>query len=237
MSAAIPEGTAREFLQIERGLPRRGNGWRADGEPEARQDRFDPLGLGDRGNDRRSSSTFLTLQRTFRPLYSAPADLPRSPRGPARRSPQLPPQDPMARRHDPRLDGAARVVGAARPTDPTTAGTPSSLSRNFGPLCERKGPCGARRAPRGKHGFSEQRGKPGSSLCDRPDPDVSAARGRSRVGVQDPLRRSEHPPSVPRPTPVPRRALRRIKRPAPPSGWHRGRSPLFGLDVYRGRNY
>ncbi len=44
MSAAIPQGTARESLQIERGLPRRGNGWRADGQPEARQDRFDHLG-------------------------------------------------------------------------------------------------------------------------------------------------------------------------------------------------
>ncbi len=60
---------------------------------------------------------------------------------------------------------------------PTAAGKPSSLSRNLGPLCQRKGPCGARHAPRGEQGFSGRRGKPGSSLCDRPDPDVSAARG------------------------------------------------------------
>ena len=65
MSAAIPEGTAREFLQIERSLPRRGNGWRARGQPEALQDRYDRFGLGDRENDCRSSSTFLAPQNIF----------------------------------------------------------------------------------------------------------------------------------------------------------------------------
>ncbi len=49
MSAAVPEGNEREFLQVERSLPRRGDGWRADGEPEAHEDRLDHLGLGDRG--------------------------------------------------------------------------------------------------------------------------------------------------------------------------------------------
>jgi hypothetical protein len=38
---------------------------RTDGEPEAQKDRLDPLGLSDRGNDRRSSSKFLAPQNIF----------------------------------------------------------------------------------------------------------------------------------------------------------------------------
>jgi hypothetical protein len=48
VSAAVPGGNARGFLQVERDLPRGGGGWRTDGEPEAHKDRLDPLGLGDR---------------------------------------------------------------------------------------------------------------------------------------------------------------------------------------------
>ncbi len=42
-----------------------GDGWRTDGEPEAQKDRLDPLGLGDRGNDRRSAATWLAPQNIF----------------------------------------------------------------------------------------------------------------------------------------------------------------------------
>ena len=65
MSAAVPEEIEREFLQVERSLPHRGDGRRADGEPEAQEDRLDHLGLGDRQNDRRSSATFLAPQNIF----------------------------------------------------------------------------------------------------------------------------------------------------------------------------
>ena len=65
MSAAVPGGNARGFLQVERDLPRGGDGWRTDGEPEARKDRLDHLGLGDGGNDRRSSSALFTPQNIF----------------------------------------------------------------------------------------------------------------------------------------------------------------------------
>jgi hypothetical protein len=65
MNTAVPEGNEREFLQDERDLPRRGGGRRADGEPEAHEDRLDHLGLGNRGNDRRSSAAFLASQHIF----------------------------------------------------------------------------------------------------------------------------------------------------------------------------
>ena len=64
-SAAIPRGNAQASLQVERGLPRRGGGWRSDGEPEAREDRLEHLGLGDRGNDCSSPATFLAPQNIF----------------------------------------------------------------------------------------------------------------------------------------------------------------------------
>ncbi len=65
MSTAVPEGNEQEFLQVERSLPRRGDGRRADGEPEAHEDSLDHLGLGNRGNDRRSSAAFLAPQNIF----------------------------------------------------------------------------------------------------------------------------------------------------------------------------
>jgi hypothetical protein len=59
-----PEGIERESLTGRTGSA--ASGWgRTDGEPEAHKDRLDPLGLGDRRNDRRSSSTFLAPQNTF----------------------------------------------------------------------------------------------------------------------------------------------------------------------------
>ncbi len=71
MSAAVPEGSEREFLQVERDLPRRGGGRRTDGEPEAHEDSLDHLGLGDRGNDRRSSAAFLAPIRDNFLIHSA----------------------------------------------------------------------------------------------------------------------------------------------------------------------
>ena len=179
-----------------------------------------------------------TALRTLGPLHFAPTDLSRSPRGPARRSPQLPSQDPMARRHDPHSDGAARVAGAARPYSEAVAS--SFLHREqtrfditeYWPPVPAEGTvwCPARAAWRA----ANQRVK--REIGELPWRSTDTGRvvrprltPRRSPGFQT---RSECPPLGRKPTQVPRRAFRPVKRPNLPSLRSRDRS----RDVYRGRN-
>ncbi len=147
----------------------------------------------------------------------------------------------MARRHDPRLDGAARVARAARPYSEAIASsfhhrgqTKFAITESWPPVpAEGTVWCPARAAWRARL----QRPKRETRKL------LVRSTGPGRVGhprlkpdrCPGSQRRSWHPPPVPRPTSVPRIALRRIKGPALPSRWYRGRSPLLGLNVYRGR--
>ena len=170
------------------------------------------------------------------PLCPSSRALPRSPRAVTGRSPCLPSQDPLARRHDPRSDGALRFARAAGPAHSTTAHSPSAISRHLGAVRQRKG-SGLRSAGTGRlseRNFGGRGAEAGRCACEGRSPDASDAGGRNRA-----CGRSQGWRKVPSLAPGAARTHRKVSswigHPGAAVRGSRWSRPLLGASAFPGR--